>query len=118
MDQGVEQEILTTGIKARRRAGQGAEEGRVAGGCPWQQNARASGPSGACQGTCSTSQTASADACPALTSHPPPPACLQVVDLLAPYQKGGKIGLFGGAGVGKTVLIMEVSLRLCRRLRV
>jgi F0F1-type ATP synthase beta subunit len=33
---------------------------------------------------------------------------LQVVDLLAPYQKGGKIGLFGGAGVGKTVLIMEL----------
>jgi F0F1-type ATP synthase beta subunit len=33
---------------------------------------------------------------------------LQVVDLLAPYQRGGKIGLFGGAGVGKTVLIMEL----------
>lgn len=33
---------------------------------------------------------------------------MQVVDLLAPYQKGGKIGLFGGAGVGKTVLIMEL----------
>lgn len=33
---------------------------------------------------------------------------LQVVDLLAPYVKGGKIGLFGGAGVGKTVLIMEL----------
>eukprot|EP00959_Pyramimonas_sp_CCMP1952_P097309 2034171-Pyramimonas_sp.AAC.1 len=32
----------------------------------------------------------------------------QVVDLLAPYQKGGKIGLFGGAGVGKTVFIMEL----------
>lgn len=31
-----------------------------------------------------------------------------VVDLLAPYQKGGKIGLFGAAGVGKTVLIMEL----------
>merc|ERR1712097_4865 len=31
-----------------------------------------------------------------------------VVDLLAPYQKGGKIGLFGGAGVGKTVFIMEL----------
>ena len=31
-----------------------------------------------------------------------------VVDLLAPYAKGGKIGLFGGAGVGKTVLIMEL----------
>lgn len=34
--------------------------------------------------------------------------CAQVVDLLAPYQRGGKIGLFGGAGVGKTVLIMEL----------
>lgn len=30
---------------------------------------------------------------------------IKVVDLLAPYAKGGKIGLFGGAGVGKTVLI-------------
>jgi len=33
---------------------------------------------------------------------------IKVVDVLAPYQKGGKIGLFGGAGVGKTVLIMEL----------
>jgi flagellar biosynthesis/type III secretory pathway ATPase len=33
---------------------------------------------------------------------------VQVVDLLAPYAKGGKIGLFGGAGVGKTVVIMEL----------
>jgi F-type H+-transporting ATPase subunit beta len=33
---------------------------------------------------------------------------IKVVDLLAPYSKGGKIGLFGGAGVGKTVLIMEL----------
>jgi F-type H+-transporting ATPase subunit beta len=33
---------------------------------------------------------------------------IKVVDLLAPYVKGGKIGLFGGAGVGKTVLIMEL----------
>ncbi len=33
---------------------------------------------------------------------------IKVVDLLAPYQKGGKIGLFGGAGVGKTVIIMEL----------
>ncbi|HUC47133.1 MAG TPA: F0F1 ATP synthase subunit beta, partial [Hyphomicrobiaceae bacterium] len=32
---------------------------------------------------------------------------IKVVDLLAPYAKGGKVGLFGGAGVGKTVLIME-----------
>jgi len=33
---------------------------------------------------------------------------IKVVDLLAPYARGGKIGLFGGAGVGKTVLIMEL----------
>merc|ERR1712151_733501 len=33
---------------------------------------------------------------------------IKVVDLLAPYKRGGKIGLFGGAGVGKTVLIMEI----------
>ena len=33
---------------------------------------------------------------------------IKVIDLLAPYPKGGKIGLFGGAGVGKTVLIMEL----------
>ncbi|MEO0729496.1 MAG: F0F1 ATP synthase subunit beta [Pseudomonadota bacterium] len=36
------------------------------------------------------------------------PTGIKVVDLLAPYSKGGKIGLFGGAGVGKTVLIMEL----------
>ena len=34
--------------------------------------------------------------------------CIKVIDLLAPYAKGGKIGLFGGAGVGKTVTIMEL----------
>ena len=33
---------------------------------------------------------------------------IKVIDLLAPYQKGGKVGLFGGAGVGKTVVIMEL----------
>ena len=33
---------------------------------------------------------------------------IKVIDLLAPYMKGGKIGLFGGAGVGKTVIIMEL----------
>ena len=36
------------------------------------------------------------------------PTGIKVIDLLAPYRKGGKIGLFGGAGVGKTVLIMEL----------
>src|SRR5206468_6449656 len=33
---------------------------------------------------------------------------IKVVDLLAPYQKGGKVGLFGGAGVGKTVILQEL----------
>ena len=33
---------------------------------------------------------------------------IKVIDLLAPYARGGKIGLFGGAGVGKTVLILEL----------
>lgn len=33
---------------------------------------------------------------------------IKVIDLLCPYQKGGKIGLFGGAGVGKTVLVQEL----------
>ena len=33
---------------------------------------------------------------------------IKVIDLLAPYSRGGKIGLFGGAGVGKTVIIMEL----------
>merc|ERR1712129_426137 len=38
----------------------------------------------------------------------------KVVDLLAPYRRGGKIGLFGGAGVGKTVLIMELINNIAR----
>ena len=33
---------------------------------------------------------------------------IKVIDLIAPFVKGGKIGLFGGAGVGKTVVIMEL----------
>jgi F-type H+-transporting ATPase subunit beta len=40
---------------------------------------------------------------------------IKVVDLLAPYQKGGKIGLFGGAGVGKTVLIMELIDNIAKK---
>ncbi|WP_373320807.1 F0F1 ATP synthase subunit beta [Rhizocola hellebori] len=39
---------------------------------------------------------------------------VKVIDLLAPYVKGGKIGLFGGAGVGKTVLIQEMIIRVAR----
>ena len=39
---------------------------------------------------------------------------IKVVDLIAPYAKGGKIGLFGGAGVGKTVLIMELIHNIAR----
>jgi len=59
------------------------------------------------------------------TIHRPPPAFadlepktemletgIKVLDLLAPYVKGGKIGLFGGAGVGKTVLIQEMIIRV------
>src|SRR3546814_4835409 len=40
---------------------------------------------------------------------------IKVVDLLTPYAKGGKIGLFGGAGVGKTVLIMELIKNVAKR---
>src|SRR3712207_2480811 len=39
---------------------------------------------------------------------------IKVLDLLAPYVRGGKIGLFGGAGVGKTVLIQEMIIRVAR----
>ena len=39
---------------------------------------------------------------------------IKVVDILAPYRRGGKIGLFGGAGVGKTVLIMELINNIAR----
>lgn len=40
---------------------------------------------------------------------------IKVVDLIAPYQKGGKIGLFGGAGVGKTVLIQELINNIAKQ---
>lgn len=40
---------------------------------------------------------------------------IKVIDLLAPYVKGGKIGLFGGAGVGKTVLIMELINNIAKK---
>lgn len=39
---------------------------------------------------------------------------IKVIDLIAPYQKGGKIGLFGGAGVGKTVLIQELMNNIAK----
>ena len=39
---------------------------------------------------------------------------IKVIDLIAPYVRGGKIGLFGGAGVGKTVLIQELIANLAR----
>jgi F-type H+-transporting ATPase subunit beta len=39
---------------------------------------------------------------------------IKVIDLLAPYARGGKVGLFGGAGVGKTVLIQELIANLAR----
>src|SRR5207244_5643600 len=40
---------------------------------------------------------------------------IKVVDLLAPYAKGGKTGLFGGAGVGKTVVIMELINNIAKQ---
>ena len=99
-----------------------------AGGCDrWQQSVRAARPPPLALRRCTAGICA---ACPpplllglgpqagkASVLRVPPTAApcpravlpmLQVVDLLAPYQKGGKIGLFGGAGVGKTVLIMEL----------
>ena len=42
------------------------------------------------------------------TTSEPLETGIKVIDLLCPYAKGGKIGLFGGAGVGKTVLIQEL----------
>ena len=39
---------------------------------------------------------------------------IKVIDLLTPYVQGGKIGLFGGAGVGKTVLIQEMIQRVAQ----
>ena len=42
---------------------------------------------------------------------------IKVIDLLTPYVQGGKIGLFGGAGVGKTVLIQEMIYRVAREPR-
>ncbi len=60
--------------------------------------------------------------------HNPPPALdeqvttpqifetgIKVIDLIAPYMKGGKVGLFGGAGVGKTVIIMELINNVARQ---
>ena len=40
---------------------------------------------------------------------------IKVIDLIAPYMKGGKVGLFGGAGVGKTVIIMELINNVARQ---
>ena len=40
---------------------------------------------------------------------------IKVIDLLEPYSKGGKIGLFGGAGVGKTVIIMELINNIAKK---
>jgi F-type H+-transporting ATPase subunit beta len=42
---------------------------------------------------------------------------IKVIDLIEPYAKGGKIGLFGGAGVGKTVLIQELINNIAKGLQ-
>ena len=70
---------------------------------------------GPCLATCSLPIHRAA---PAFTELDTKPAVfetgIKVVDLLAPYKRGGKIGLFGGAGVGKTVLIMELINNIAR----
>ena len=57
-------------------------------------------------------------AAPTLEDQNPTPEIfetgIKVIDLIAPYMKGGKVGLFGGAGVGKTVLIMELINNVAR----
>lgn len=57
-------------------------------------------------------------AAPSLEDQNPTPEIfetgIKVIDLIAPYMKGGKVGLFGGAGVGKTVLIMELINNVAR----
>ncbi|MCQ2410689.1 MAG: F0F1 ATP synthase subunit beta [Elusimicrobiaceae bacterium] len=57
-------------------------------------------------------------AAPSLSDQNPTPEIfetgIKVIDLIAPYMKGGKVGLFGGAGVGKTVLIMELINNVAR----
>jgi F-type H+-transporting ATPase subunit beta len=56
---------------------------------------------------------------PSLVDQDPTPQMfetgIKVIDLLAPYQRGGKIGLFGGAGVGKTVLIQELINNIAKQ---
>ncbi len=56
---------------------------------------------------------------PSLVDQDPTPQTfetgIKVIDLLAPYQRGGKIGLFGGAGVGKTVLIQELINNIAKQ---
>jgi len=42
---------------------------------------------------------------------------IKIVDVMIPYPKGGKIGLFGGAGVGKTVVIMELINNIAKKTR-
>ena len=55
---------------------------------------------------------------PSLADQNPTPEIfetgIKVIDLIAPYMKGGKVGLFGGAGVGKTILIMELINNVAR----
>ena len=87
VEQSTAQEILVTGIKARAFP-------------PSTMGPPPSGAAGHEQGSAVLPEQQ--------VTHTGRGAAAQVVDLLAPYQRGGKIGLFGGAGVGKTVLIMEL----------
>ncbi len=112
-EQSTEQEILVTGIKvitAQTRSdgpGSSIPGGELGGqGAPPPRRSAAPQPNAPPRAAAAQrgagARPASASGSSAARNGP------QVVDLLAPYQRGGKIGLFGGAGVGKTVLIMEL----------
>ena len=117
VEQSTEQEILTTGIKVCA-AGTARSTGAARWGRAWGWRVRLQRQAAAEDGGQSPSTSSALPPlhyCSRCPSQGPEPLCssfrppsAQVVDLLAPYQKGGKIGLFGGAGVGKTVLIMEL----------
>ena len=96
----------------------GEEHRRATSPCRWARSARPHPERRRRAGRRARPGQGHPEACP---STAPPPTFVEqnakietfetgikVIDLLAPYRRGGKIGLFGGAGVGKTVLIMEL----------
>jgi F-type H+-transporting ATPase subunit beta len=99
---------------------------------PRHRRARSPCPSASrCSGACSTCSASRSTTSGARRRAPPDPprgrpssdlnpkteileTGIKVIDLLCPFVRGGKIGLFGGAGVGKTVIIQEMIARVAR----